>query len=85
MSFTLNWWAFIFPNGGLTLAVIELGKVYHSTGINWIASVLTVLLVIMWFVVAIANVRAVWQRKIMWPGKDEDKDMDHIGWGKFSA
>ena len=75
MSFTLNWWAFIFPNGGLTLAVIQLGKVYHSPGVNGIASALTVLIVIMWFVVAIACAQAVWSRQILWPGKDEDADM----------
>jgi tellurite resistance protein TehA-like permease len=76
MSFTLNWWAFVFPNAGLTLAIIQLGKVYKSPGINWIASVMTVLLVVLWIVVGVANVRAVWQRRIMWPGKDEDQDME---------
>lgn len=75
MSFTLNWWAFIFPNGGLTLAVIQLGTCYHSPGVNWVASVLTILMVIMWFVVVIACIRAVWKRQILWPGKDEDADM----------
>lgn len=75
MGFTLNWWAFVFPNSALTLAIIQLGKVFKSQPIDWIASVLTVLLVIMWFVVAIANIRAVWQRKILWPGKDEDADV----------
>lgn len=76
MSFTLNWWAFIFPNAGLTLAIIQLGKVYRSHEIDWIASVMTVLLVVLWIVVATANVKAVWQRRIMWPGKDEDQDME---------
>jgi tellurite resistance protein TehA-like permease len=75
MSFTLNWWAFIFPNGGLTLAVIQLGKVYHSPGVDWFASALTIMIVIMWFVVAIACMRAVLKRQILWPGKDEDADM----------
>lgn len=33
---------------------------------------------------------AVWNGAIMWPGKDEDKDMvdrnmHTMGWGKFSA
>ena len=74
MSFTLNWWAFIFPNAGLTLAAIQLGKVYKSAGIDWIASVMTVLLVLMWFIVVIANIRAVWEKKILWPGKDEDQN-----------
>ncbi len=72
MSFTLNWWAFIFPNAGLTLACIKLGKVYSSPGINGFCSALTILLVIFWLFVAVANIMAVWQKKILWPGKDED-------------
>jgi hypothetical protein len=38
----------------------------------------------MWFVCAIAHIRAIWLGKVMWPGKDEDKDVN-MGWGKFSA
>ena len=69
----------------MTLAAIQLGSAYSSPAINGICSALTILLVIMWFIVAPAHVRALWQGKIMWPGKDEDKDMWHLGWGKFSA
>jgi hypothetical protein len=41
MTFTLNWWAFIFPNAGLTLATIQAGKVLNSEALNGIASALT--------------------------------------------
>ncbi|KAI5367880.1 Putative transporter protein SLAC1/Mae1/ Ssu1/TehA [Septoria linicola] len=85
MSFTLNWWAFIFPNAGLTLAIIQIGSALSSPAIDGIASAFTILLVIMWLFTAVSNVRAVWQGKVMWPGKDEDKDMWQLGWGKFSA
>ncbi|EME78377.1 uncharacterized protein MYCFIDRAFT_58471 [Pseudocercospora fijiensis CIRAD86] len=85
MKFTLNWWAFIFPNAGLTLAGIQLGKVFSSPAINGICSALTIVLVIMWLFTAIAHARAWMQGKIMWPGKDEDKDMYHSGWGKYAA
>ncbi|KAG9868712.1 malic acid transporter, partial [Aureobasidium melanogenum] len=73
MSFTLNWWAFVFPNAGLTLASIQTGAVLESAGINGVCSALTIGLVIMWIVCAIANIRAVWKGEIIWPGKDEDK------------
>lgn len=75
----------MFPNAGLTLAAVQLGTAYSSPAINGICSALTLLLVIMWIVVAVAHVRAFWMGKIMWPGRDEDKDMTHLGWGKFSA
>ena len=75
----------IFPNAGLTLATIQLGSAFSSSAINGICSALTILLVIFWFVVAIAHVRAVWKGTIMWPGKDEDKDMKGIRWGRYAA
>jgi len=84
MSFTLNWWAFVFPNAGLTLAAIQVGNALKSPGINGICSALTILLVIFWLITAVAHVRALLKGKIMWPGKDEDKDMP-LGWGKYSA
>ncbi|KAG9605709.1 malic acid transporter, partial [Aureobasidium melanogenum] len=73
MSFTLNWWAFVFPNAGLTLASIQTGTALESASINGVCSALTVGLVIMCIVCAFANIRAVWIGEIMWPGKDEDK------------
>ncbi|PPJ51684.1 hypothetical protein CBER1_08742 [Cercospora berteroae] len=85
MHFTLNWWAFIFPNAGLCLAIIQIGSALSSPAIKGVASALTVLLVIMWLITAVAHLRALWYGKIMWPGKDEDKDMWHLGWGKFGA
>ncbi|KAF2216323.1 hypothetical protein CERZMDRAFT_33676 [Cercospora zeae-maydis SCOH1-5] len=85
MHFTLNWWAFIFPNAGLCLAIIQIGSALSSPAINGLASALTIILVIMWLTTAAAHLVALWHGKIMWPGKDEDKDMWHLGWGKFSA
>jgi C4-dicarboxylate transporter/malic acid transport protein len=81
MSFSLNWWAFIFPNAGLTLATIQAAKVLNSEAINGVASALTILLVIMWFVTAAFCIRAVYLGQILWPGKDEDKTMVRLGWG----
>jgi tellurite resistance protein TehA-like permease len=81
MSFSLNWWAFIFPNAGLTLAIIQAGKVLHSEAINGVASALTILLVIMWFFTAFFCIRAIFLGQVLWPGKDEDKTMKRLAWG----
>ena len=81
MSFTLNWWAFIFPNAGMTLATIQAGKVLNSNALNGIASALTIGLVIMWIICAIAHIQAVRKGNVMWPGKDEDKTMKRVAWG----
>jgi tellurite resistance protein TehA-like permease len=81
MSFSLTWWAFIFPNAGLCLATIQAGKALNSEGINGVASAITILLVIMWLLTAVCCIRAVYLGDIMWPGKDEDKTMERLAWG----
>jgi tellurite resistance protein TehA-like permease len=81
MSFSLNWWAFIFPNAGLTLATIQAASVLKSEAINGVASALTILLVIMWLITAVFCVRALYLGDVMWPGKDEDKTMERLAWG----
>ncbi len=74
MPFSLTWWAFIFPNVGLTLSTTVLGRELESEGILWLGSVMTVLLVVIWLVTVVGCVRAVWKRQIVWPGRDEDRN-----------
>jgi tellurite resistance protein TehA-like permease len=75
IGFTLSWWAFVFPNIGFTLATINIGRQLKSEGILWVTSVATILLVAVWLFTLGALIRAVWIRRIMWPGRDEDKDI----------
>jgi tellurite resistance protein TehA-like permease len=76
MSFTLNWWALIFPNAGLTLAAIQIGNALDSDGIKAVTSAMTVLLIIAWFFVAALHINAILKRQIYWDGKDDDYGMD---------
>ena len=65
MTFNMTWWGFIFPNAGFTLATIEIGNILGSPSIQWVTSVMTVILFIGWIVLGLLEVRAVWQgRKI---------------------
>ncbi|KAJ4133478.1 hypothetical protein NW768_005064 [Fusarium equiseti] len=73
LQFSMTWWAFVFPNIGFTLATGNIGQGLESEGIQWVASVLTVFLVIMWFVVLYAMVSAVVRKKLLWPGRDGDE------------
>ncbi|KAH7413988.1 voltage-dependent anion channel [Phaeosphaeria sp. MPI-PUGE-AT-0046c] len=75
MPFALAWWAFIFPNVGFMLSTSMIGKELESEAILWVASVMTIGLVAIWLIAAVACVKAVWVGTIMWPGKDEDKDL----------
>lgn len=73
MSFHLVWWAFVFPNVGFTVATIRIGEEFDSEGILWLGSAMTIALVVMWIFVLVNHVRALWRRKILMPGTDEDR------------
>ena len=73
LQFSMTWWAFVFPNIGFTIATGNIGQELESEGIQWVSSVLTVCLVIMWFVVLYAMVSAVIRKKLLWPGRDGDE------------
>ncbi|KAK4554477.1 hypothetical protein LTR86_008331 [Recurvomyces mirabilis] len=74
MHFTMQWWGFIFPNVGLTIAAIYIGNVLESNGIKAVTSAMSVLLVAIWLFTTGMNVRAVWKRQVLWPGMDEDME-----------
>ena len=64
----------MFPNTGLLIAMIDIGTAIGSQAILWVASVATVVQVMMWLLVYVAHVRALLKKQILWPGKDEDHD-----------
>lgn len=76
LTFHLNWWAFIFPNIGFTIATIDIGEVLQSEGIQWVGSAMSVILVATYLFVGSNHVRALVNRDILWPGKDEDVHVD---------
>ncbi|KAB8293733.1 hypothetical protein EYC80_009218 [Monilinia laxa] len=66
-SFHMSWYAFVFPNVGFTIVIINLGKAFQSEGILWVGSVMTVILVVVWLSVFVMHVRAVILKRILWP------------------
>ncbi|KAI9640556.1 hypothetical protein NHQ30_010854 [Ciborinia camelliae] len=73
MSFHLVWYAFVFPNVGFAIVVIDLGKALECQGVLWVGSALTVGLVAVWGTVLACHVRAVLLKEVLWPGMDEDR------------
>ncbi|KIY03476.1 uncharacterized protein Z520_00167 [Fonsecaea multimorphosa CBS 102226] len=70
--FHLNWWAFVFPNVGFTLATINIGKSLHSNPVLWVGSVMTLLMILLYVYVLCNHARAVWRKDVLYAGKDED-------------
>lgn len=73
MSFHMVWWACVFPNTGFAIDTISIGEQLRSEGILWVGSAMTVLIVVAWIFIFVAQIRAVWKGQILMPGKDEDK------------
>lgn len=57
----------------LTTATFALGKALSNKPINILGCVMTCLLIMGWFVVFIAMIRAVVVKDILWPQKQEDR------------
>lgn len=74
MEFSLQWWAFVFPNAGLAIATIQLGNVLNSDGIKGVASALTIILAGLWVMCAVFHIRAIWRHDLLCPGKDQGVD-----------
>lgn len=74
MSFKCAWYATVFPNIGFTIALIQIGKQLLSPAIQWVGSIMTVLLIGLWLFIMAAHVRAVFLKQVMMPGLGEDND-----------
>ncbi|EXJ82966.1 hypothetical protein A1O3_06783 [Capronia epimyces CBS 606.96] len=70
--FRMNWWAFVFPNVGFTLATISIGKALKSEAVMWVGSAMTICLVVVYIYVLSNFVRAIFRKHVLFPGKDED-------------
>ncbi|KAI0382420.1 voltage-dependent anion channel-domain-containing protein [Hypomontagnella monticulosa] len=70
--FHLNWWAMAFPNTGFILATIAIGNELQHEGIRWLASAMSIFLVLTYCFVLFNLVRAVAVQDIMYPWRDED-------------
>ncbi|KAF7558835.1 hypothetical protein G7046_g5330 [Stylonectria norvegica] len=73
LRFSMAWWAFVFPNVGFAIATAYIGEEFGSEAIQWVASGMSICIVLVWFVVLYAQVVAVIRRNVLWPGRDEDK------------
>ncbi|KAJ6786322.1 hypothetical protein PWT90_10363 [Aphanocladium album] len=74
MTFSLSWWAFVFPNAGMAIATIQVGTVLESKPIKIAACVICVMIVPLWIMCAVLHIRAVYQHELLAPGKDVGVD-----------
>ncbi|KAJ2895501.1 hypothetical protein MKZ38_006404 [Zalerion maritima] len=70
LPFLMTWWSFVFPNTALVTATEALGKVFESEALKIAGCIMAGVLVCVWFLVFGTMVRAIYQRKLLWPVKD---------------
>ncbi|KAB8298753.1 hypothetical protein EYC80_000928 [Monilinia laxa] len=71
-DFHLNWYAYVFPNVGFTVATIKIGERLNSSSILGVGAAMGVVLFVLWLLIVFSHIKAVTHKMIMWPGKDED-------------
>lgn len=78
MPFSLSWYAFVFPNVGFTIATIDIGKELKSPAIQWVGSVMTLILIAVYLFVLTRQIKAVASGDLVAQGKDEDVYTDEL-------
>lgn len=71
-DFHLNWYAYVFPNVGFTIATIKIGERLQSSGIQLVGTGMGAVLFFLWILIMGCHIKAVVQHNLCWPGKDED-------------
>ncbi|KAK3186398.1 hypothetical protein K4F52_004936 [Lecanicillium sp. MT-2017a] len=88
MSFSLSWWAFVFPNAGMAIATIQIGTALGSFGVKVAGVVITIILVPLWFLCAIMHIVSIWRKDLLAPGKDigvDDVNSAHDRYKRIQA
>lgn len=62
--FNLGWWGFTFPLGVFAVATNQFGKELPSTFFNVLGTIFSLIVVLLWIVVAVGTVRASWTGEI---------------------
>lgn len=74
MQFSLPFFSFIFPNTALITATFAVAEAFDCYVLGVVGSAGTIVLVIVWMLVFGGMLRAIYNRKIFWPQRQEDRD-----------
>ncbi|ETI22826.1 hypothetical protein G647_06902 [Cladophialophora carrionii CBS 160.54] len=73
MPFAMTWFSFIFPQTALTTATFAIAEAFDVGAIRIVGCVMTVILILVWFLVVGCMIRAIINKQILWPERGEDK------------
>jgi tellurite resistance protein TehA-like permease len=65
MRFHLTWYSLIFPNCGLGIVLLDVGKLLESRPMEWVGTALAILIAAIWLIVSVFHVEALWKGRIL--------------------
>ncbi|KAE8453911.1 hypothetical protein EG329_007687 [Mollisiaceae sp. DMI_Dod_QoI] len=71
-DFHLNWYAYVFPNVGFTISTMKIGERLSSPAVQRVGTGMAAVLFFLWILIVFCHIKAIINKKICWPGKDED-------------
>jgi tellurite resistance protein TehA-like permease len=60
-TFNLMWYATIFPNVGLVVSMLAIGRCLNSNAIGWVGTGATIVMAVIWMLVQCFHVIALWR------------------------
>lgn len=73
LPFAMAWFSFIFPQTALTKATFRVAEAFDIYAMQILGCVMTVILIIGWFLVVGRMIHAVVKKQVLWPETGEDK------------
>lgn len=67
MPFQMTWWSFVFPNTALVTATTALANALDSQGLKIFGCVMAALLIVVWVLVFVRMLKALWVGEVLWP------------------
>ena len=75
IRFDMTWYSFVFPNTALITATQAIGRTFDCKPIQIFGTVLAGLLVLLWIFVFAMMLRAIFLRRLLWPGEIDESEM----------
>jgi tellurite resistance protein TehA-like permease len=65
MRFHLTWYSLIFPNCGLAIVFLDIGKLLHCKAMEWVGISLVIAIASVWLIVSAFHVEALWKGRTL--------------------
>jgi tellurite resistance protein TehA-like permease len=65
MRFHLTWYSIVFPNCGLGIVLLDIGKLLECKPIEWVGTAFTIVIAVLWLTVSTFHGEALWRGRTL--------------------